>query len=826
MAPARMSSALAGGRTQGSTLSRRLPSPRTRSLSGGLASSGVLSGTTSAHLEDCQGSAQEPSSLSPTRTSSNSVGSASLRDEGSSSPFATRPSLINSPSSARCLHPERDPFGIQENNSQRPTRRWSAILGSHDLIAPARNNDHTQGDRSRDIPRRPKRTRSNDLSTPYSEFTAQSLAQAAAQASSWGVTDSRKNIMGTVVFHVIALRALVLGLVAGVILLGVQSGLNAIGVSEWLGLVEQGSCAVAMPSNAQALQSLEDGRLSCRDAKLHDQVHLIGSDLHVTWATSLTECCAKCTQRRACIALSYNIVQRRCVLFKGTVSEAMQSSWTRSFILQPALAQADMGNVRAARETERWDVEVSFQRALAPPSFTVETQYRDPVSRNKRTRTDYRDHVAGALRDLGLVPIALPTDVTTLDVIWGLHWDSQKKFTSAGLHSWQLLNMVPGVLDQTIGEKDSLHRLVQDCRKRYGTDLVDSFMPRSYMLPEDEDEIVDPNAIWIWKPLRSWSGDGISVLTGEHAKERLLRKRSSSQTNVILQTYILNPLTLSGYKFDTRWWVVITSVNPLRVYSVEDAYVRPAAVPYRSDIPGLADKCVHVTNGKVFKQCKGSKSFPIKRVNDPLFMNKLRDAYNRDLDPNLASRIEKTLISRTQIAMLKTLLLSLPILKQTHNWTAAQHFQLLAFDIIYDSDTGAPWVEEVNSNGFLGTGMIEVSSAVGSDILRDMFTLVGVAGYDRSAYQTSLERYFMRDSGSEPPSLDILSPLQAAIDELYASQRSWKMLYPLPLRESSDTDIQSLIRMADHDASHAQLLRDVLASLPGSPAVLGYVKSA
>ena len=56
-----------------------------------------------------------------------------------------------------------------------------------------------------------------------------------------------------------------------------------------------------------------------------------------------------------------------------------------------------------------------------------------------------------------------------------------------------------------------------------------------------------------------------------HTKEKQEVKKEDP---IIVQSYIPNPFLIHGYKFDFRLYVLVTSVNPLRIYLYRDGMVR------------------------------------------------------------------------------------------------------------------------------------------------------------------------------------------------------------------------------------------------------------
>jgi hypothetical protein len=84
--------------------------------------------------------------------------------------------------------------------------------------------------------------------------------------------------------------------------------------------------------------------------------------------------------------------------------------------------------------------------------------------------------------------------------------------------------------------------------------------------------------IWIVKPSSSSRGRGIFLLTD-------LSDVPKDEPHVVSK-YISNPLLVSGYKFDVRLYVLVTSIDPMRVYIYNEGLVRFASEPYSNSEKG------------------------------------------------------------------------------------------------------------------------------------------------------------------------------------------------------------------------------------------------
>ena len=77
----------------------------------------------------------------------------------------------------------------------------------------------------------------------------------------------------------------------------------------------------------------------------------------------------------------------------------------------------------------------------------------------------------------------------------------------------------------------------------------------------------------------------------------------SSGENYVVQEYLENPYLIDGLKFDLRIYVLIKSVNPLKIFVYREGLARFATDPFeKPKKSNINNKCMHLTNYAINKK--------------------------------------------------------------------------------------------------------------------------------------------------------------------------------------------------------------------------------
>lgn len=304
---------------------------------------------------------------------------------------------------------------------------------------------------------------------------------------------------------------------------------------------------------------------------------------------------------------------------------------------------------------------------------------------------------------------------TTEDWIgtWGKHL---KNSSFKKIKNFQKVNHYPGSFH--LGRKDRLWQNYSRMLSRHGQDAF-NFFPETYVLPADlkllkETWDKDADKCWIVKPCASARGTGVKVIY----------KWSQVPKNkpIVVQRYISDPYLINGSKFDLRFYVMVPSIEPLRIYVFNDGLVRFASEKYSLANKSFANRYIHLTNYSINKKsssytsnddetmCQGHKwslkSFWDYMSNCGIDVKKIQQT--------ITDMIIKTIISAEG-----------PICRilKCHARSSYNCFELFGFDIILDKNLH-PWLLEVNISPSLHTKSM-LDTNIKGPLVRDMFNIAG-----------------------------------------------------------------------------------------------------
>lgn len=236
--------------------------------------------------------------------------------------------------------------------------------------------------------------------------------------------------------------------------------------------------------------------------------------------------------------------------------------------------------------------------------------------------------------------------------------------------------------------------------------------PKSHVTTES----VESDPIYILKPCDGCQGKGIKLAMNI---DQIVNNMEFDA--MICQQYITNPLLWNGYKFDIRFYVLITSVKQLRVYIYNEGIVRLATEKYEQPNESNIDNMfMHLTNYAINKDSENFSEDLSKQSLEQ--MNRfLKEEHGVDI-PVLYEKIHDIIV-KTILTGYKPILREYVDTFKSHVYREAC-FQLLGFDIILDNQCN-PYLLEINKNASLKRPT-PIDKVVKTKLTRDLFSILNL----------------------------------------------------------------------------------------------------
>ncbi|KAI6660494.1 Tubulin polyglutamylase TTLL13-like [Oopsacas minuta] len=294
------------------------------------------------------------------------------------------------------------------------------------------------------------------------------------------------------------------------------------------------------------------------------------------------------------------------------------------------------------------------------------------------------------------------------------------------LKRYQKINHFPGMIE--ICRKDMLARNITRMMRLFPKEYY--ITPKSWCLPSEWAQLHDylrgkkGNKYLIFKPEAGCQGKGIFIT--KNIKEVKPTER------YICQEYIQKPILIDNYKFDLRIYVLITSCDPLRVFTYYEGLGRFCTREYQDPTGHNQEEVyMHLTNYAINKH---SKDFVV----DDMSGSKRRFVSVNSSLREAGYDVEQLWIDIEDV-IIKTLISIHPILKHNYRSCFAHHtitsacFEILGFDILIDRKV-RPLLLEVNHSPSFHTDA-PMDKDIKEGLLYETLNLIDLGSCDKRKCQ-------------------------------------------------------------------------------------------
>ena len=303
-------------------------------------------------------------------------------------------------------------------------------------------------------------------------------------------------------------------------------------------------------------------------------------------------------------------------------------------------------------------------------------------------------------------------------------------------NKYQLIGNYP--LDHTY--KDGLNKLYNKLQDKFPEDY--NYIPKTYLFPEQKQEILskfkdyqyNPNDVWLFKPPFDSFGNGIKIINDYNDI------KDAKQRKYLISRYIMNPLLIKNKKFDMRAYVLVTGMNPLKIYFYRDGYLKLTVKNFTLDKEFIGDGCVHITTSDTNLECFEGKEYKydtdIYDEKSNFYSYVYFERYCNKNGINYTDIMEqmKDIFIKTFISMNSDFL---DLLKKKIN-NDRNLYQLYGLDLIVDQNYKV-YLLELNRDPSMRDGHA-VCDYMYDNIIPDILNIVGIVPFNHNETQQPLDK--------------------------------------------------------------------------------------
>lgn len=346
---------------------------------------------------------------------------------------------------------------------------------------------------------------------------------------------------------------------------------------------------------------------------------------------------------------------------------------------------------------------------------------------------------------------------------------------AGSLEPWQFYNHFPGVW--SIARKVELARNLERMAKMMPE--VYKFHPKTFLIPGQCNDMKafmqsipkKTNRTMIIKPDRGAQGKGIMLIQDPDALDEYFE-------SAVAQQYI-KPFLIDGYKFDLRIYVLVTSVDPLRVYIHNEGMARFCTEKYEKPKSSNLDQVFgHLTNYSLNKK---NENFVANENVEEADCGSKRSLSSVMKEIEALGHSVKDLqlkiddIIRLTLASIQPFLATNYHAAVQYNDGKSRCFEILGFDVMIDKNMN-PWLIEVNCMPSL-TCDSPFDTALKYSVIKGTLKILNLnPAFKKATVARQRAVTQKRISGvTKMPIKDLFDP---QVESSLAATTNWRELYP------------------------------------------------
>ena len=344
----------------------------------------------------------------------------------------------------------------------------------------------------------------------------------------------------------------------------------------------------------------------------------------------------------------------------------------------------------------------------------------------------------------------------------------------AHLCPWQFYNHFQAIW--SIARKVELLRNYEKMQARLPE--LYTFHPKSFLLPGQFSALKqymlaqEKATTFIVKPDRGAQGRGIFLIQDP--------EQASKYTDMAVVQQYIPPYLIDGYKFDLRLYVLITGVNPLRLYFHNEGMARFCTEKYVEPTSTNLNKVYgHLTNYSLNK--KNDHFEKNKDANDATKGSKRSYSFVLDTIKKSGGNVDE--LQRKIDRIIRLTIGSIqPLLEHQYKATVSvtddkcRCFEILGFDILIDNELN-PWLIEVNNMPSLSCDS-PFDKKLKKSVVKGTLEILDIhPGFKKIVNDEEKAVTQMRITGSTNlPRFNIFDPKK---ESEIAKTTNWRQIYPL-----------------------------------------------